>query len=517
MNERSGVRLAEVVAALSLAADLGIGLPMEHALRQAALALGLGRRIGLDDGERGVVYYVGLLAWVGCTADSHEIARWFGDDIAFRSGSYAVDMAGLAAFGYLVRNVGAGRPALRRARIAASLLSGGFHAVEDSMRTHCQLTSDFAGKLGLGQPVRDALHQVFERWDGKGSPRRLAGDAIALPARLVQLTDIVEVFHRTEGIDGALRVAQERSGSQFDPGLVDRFHEHAHDLFAELGTGSTWDAIIAAEPGLHGELGEDALDSALEALAEFVDIKSPYTAGHSTGVARLAGEAARRCGLSDTEIRTVHRAALVHDLGRVGVPNSIWDQEGPLSEAELERVRLHPYLCERMLTKPPAIARLGALAALHHERLDGSGYHRGLRGDAIPFPARILAAADVYHAMLEPRPHRPARTPDEASAELRAEVRAGRLDAAAVDGVLGAAGHRVGRRREAPAGLTAREIEVLTLLARGTPNKEVARRLHISVKTVGNHVEHIYTKIGVSTRAGATLFATRHGLVDPLA
>ncbi len=203
----------------------------------------------------------------------------------------------------------------------------------------------------------------------------------------------------------------------------------------------------------------------------------------------------------------------MHDLGRLGVSNSIWDKPGPLGPGEWERVRLHPHITERMLQQSAALAPLGAVAVQHCERLDGSGYPRGLVGAAISRPARILGAADAYQAMREPRPHRPARAPDEAAAALRAEVKAGRHDANAVEAVLGAAGHRVARRREGPAGLTQREVEVLRLLARGMPNKALAERLVISPKTVANHVEHIYAKIGAANRAQASLFAMQHGLL----
>jgi HD-GYP domain-containing protein (c-di-GMP phosphodiesterase class II) len=214
-----------------------------------------------------------------------------------------------------------------------------------------------------------------------------------------------------------------------------------------------------------------------------------------------------------TELR---RAALVHDIGRTGVPNTIWDKPGPLSNAEWERVRLHPYYAERMLARPEALARLGAIAACHHERLDGSGYHRALPGSALSPSARILAAADAYHAMTRPRPHREALEPAQAAATLRDEVRAGRLDADAAEDVLKAAGHKPAgaRERARPAGLTARELEVLLLVARGASSREVAEELTIAEKTARNHIERIYAKLDVSTRAEASLYAMRHGLVD---
>jgi HD-GYP domain-containing protein (c-di-GMP phosphodiesterase class II) len=203
----------------------------------------------------------------------------------------------------------------------------------------------------------------------------------------------------------------------------------------------------------------------------------------------------------------------VHDLGRLGVSNAIWDKRGPLGPGEWERVRLHPHLTERMLHQSETLAALGAIAVEHRERLDGSGYPRGLVGAAISPAARILAAADAYQAMREPRPYRDARSPDEAADVLRAEVRAGRLDSDAVQSVLVSAGHAARRRRERPAGLTQREVEVLRLVARGLSNKQVAAELVVSPKTIGTHVEHIYAKLGVSNRAEVALYATTHGLL----
>jgi HD-GYP domain-containing protein (c-di-GMP phosphodiesterase class II) len=259
--------------------------------------------------------------------------------------------------------------------------------------------------------------------------------------------------------------------------------------------------------------GEE-LDDALEAIGAFAELKSPWILGHSHGVAELSAGAARTCGLPEGAVGTVRRAAFVHDIGRLGVSNTIWDKRGPLTRSEMERVRLHPYLGERMLSSSEALAPLGAIVLQHHERLDGSGYPRGLAGAAVTPAGRILAAADVYQAMTEMRPHRPAHSAEEAAAQLRAEVGAGRIDGEAANAVLQAAGHRVRRRRDWPAGLTPREIEVLNLLARGLSNGEIAARLVISAKTAGSHVEHIYTKTGSSNRAQASLFAMKHGLIS---
>jgi HD-GYP domain-containing protein (c-di-GMP phosphodiesterase class II) len=314
-------------------------------------------------------------------------------------------------------------------------------------------------------------------------------------------------------VDAAVAVARERSGTQFDPALVDVFCADARQVLSGLDAVTAWPAVIGAEPELEIMLSDEELDSALEAIADFTDLKSPWTIGHSRGVADLAYAAAKLRGLSDLDAEMLRRAGLVHDLGRLGVSNAIWDKRGPLTPAELERVRLHPYLTERMLASSEALAALGAIAVQHHERLDGSGYPRGLFGDALTPAGRILAAADAYHAMTEPRPHRDAHTAEGAAAELRSGVAQALFDGDAVEAVLGAAGHPVKRRRQWPGGLTSREVEVLRLLVRGLSNKEIAEQLVISRKTAGSHVEHIYSKTGVSNRAQASLFAIKHGLM----
>lgn len=517
VSERdSGLRLAELVAAFSLAMDLGLGQPMEHVLRAWLIAARLGDHVGLERDQRGALYYMATLAWVGCVADTPEVATWFGDDIAYRGDSYQIDMAGPPLLGFMLRHVGAGRPALHRLRLAANLIATGGQSIERGMLSHCLTTGRMAERIGLGTDVRDPLQHFFARWDGKGVPGGVGGEAIALPMRLFQLADIVEVFHRAEGTDAAVEVARDRRGRQFDPAVVDAFCAVAADVLGDPTTEPDWHALIAEEPTLQRRLNERELDAALEAIADFTDLRSLSRGGHSRGVADLAARAAVHAGLPDKEIVTVRRAALLHDIGLHGVPASILDKPGPLSKSESERMRMHAYYTERMLARPPALARLGAIAALAHERSDGSGYHRGLAGPAIPATGRLLAAACAYRAMTEPRAHRPAMTAKQATAELRGDVRAGRLDPGAADAVLAAAGQSHGKRRTGPAGLTPREVEVLALIARGASNRQAAQALGITPKTAGTHIERIYAKTGASTRSTATLFAMQHGLLDTL-
>jgi len=511
---RSDVPMAELLAVLSLAADLGMGQPMEHVLRQCLICLRLARHLGLAEADQEVVYYTALVAWVGCHVDAYEQAKWFGDDTALKSDFRRVDFTGLAGPLFMLRHLGTGRPLLERARIGAAFPGEGRRAAEAMLENHWLAADGLAARLGLPQRVRDSVEQTFERWDGKGVPKGVRGEEILLTSRLVTLADVVEVFHRAGGTDAAVAVARQRRGTQFDPRVVDVFVDQAAALFAGLDEASSWDAVLGAEPGQGMRLTGATFDAALEAIADFTDVKSPYTLGHSRAVADLAAESARICGLDSQTVTLVRRAGLVHDLGRLGVPNTIWDKPGGLSHAETERVRLHPYLTERMLVCSPALAPLAGIAAQHHERMDGSGYPRGLSGGAVSPGGRVLAAADFYRARTEPRPHRPASTAREAAAQLRAEVRAGRLDGGAAEAVLSAAGHRATCRPARPAGLTSREVEVLRLLARGLSNKQIAERLVISRKTVSHHVEHIYAKTGTTNRALASLFAASHALID---
>jgi HD-GYP domain-containing protein (c-di-GMP phosphodiesterase class II) len=504
--------LAELIAALSLGIDLGFGQPMEHVLRQCLIALRLAERIGLDEQARAEVYYTALLINVGCHTDAHEQAKWFGDDIALKSTKYDHEPRSVGGAAAGVRLLGSGHSPLQRFRIGLEFALSGHREVENMIAHHAALTAAFARQLVLSDEVVDALGAAYEQWDGRGWPGELRGTEVPVAARLAQLAEFVEVALRVGGIEAAKEIARKRAGKQFDPALATLMSAEAEMILSDLDTIGTWDAVIEAEPALTITLSDAEFDAALLAIANFVDMKSPYMLGHAQAVADLAAAAATQLMPPD-QVLTLRRAGLVHDLGRLGVSNAIWDKRGPLGAGEWERVRLHPHLTERMLHQSSALAPLGAIAVQHRERLDGSGYPRGLSGATISRPARVLGAADAYQAMREPRPHRPQLPPDEAASELRTEAKAGRLDAEAVEAVLGAAGHRVSRRRGGPAGLTAREVEVLRLLARGFPNKEIAERLVISPKTVASHIEHIYAKIDASTRATASLFAMQHGLL----
>jgi HD-GYP domain-containing protein (c-di-GMP phosphodiesterase class II) len=366
------------------------------------------------------------LAWVGCHTDAYEQAKWFGDDIALKRDGYHYDLGrpvDLVTFAW--HTVGRGRPPLERFKIWLELPLAVRRSAMVDLRNHWLAADELASRLGLGEPVRRSLRESFERWDGKGFGGS-RGEEIRLTSRVVCLADVVTAYYEQGGENAAVQVAWQRSGTQFDPALVELFCANAAEVLSGLDGPSQWAQVIDAEPTLARVMTGPEFDAALEAMADFIDLKSPYTLGHSRSVADLSGAAARVLGLPDEDCVAVRRAGLVHDLGRLGVPNSIWDKHGPLTRSEMERVRLHPYLSERMLSSADALAPLAAIAVEHHERLDGSGYPRGLNHASISVAGRVLGAADCYAASTEPRPHRAQLAPEEAAAALRTQVRQGR-------------------------------------------------------------------------------------------
>lgn len=502
---------AEVLAALSVAIDLGLGQPAEHMLKAAVIACRLADRLGLDQQQRGGVYETTLLMWIGCNADSQEYARWFGDDIAVRSAAYLVDWTGLPYLRFLVGNVGRGEPLGHRSRVFAELLRDARGQLAALIRSHCNSAGLLAARLGQPERVQRALACTFERYDGSGLPSGCRGDTIPIEMRIAQLADAAEVHLRLYGVDGAAAMVRARRGGQFDPAIADEFLTDPDGLTA-IPHDDVRAAALACAPDRDQVVRGEPLDELLAAVGDFVDLKCPFMVGHSRGVARLADAAGSAVGMSARERETLRRAGLLHDIGRLGVSNQVWSKPGPLTADESERVRMHPYFSGRVLSRIPGLAAEAALVRTHHERVDGAGYPAGLGGIALSRADRLLAAATAYQSGLEPRPYRSALSPDESAARLSARVAAGELDAEAVAAVVTAAG-RHSPRSALPAGLTAREAEILTLVARGRTNREIAAELVLSEKTVRNHVERTYAKIGVANRVGASLYALDHGFI----
>lgn len=508
---------AEVLAALSVAIDLGLGQPAEHMLRSALIATRIADRFGLSREQRDCAYYATLIMWIGCHADSHEYAKWFGDDIAVRHDSYLVDWSGLPYQRFLLSNIARGQSLMRRLSVMASLLSNARGHFSQLIHSHCTSAGLLADQIGLNADVQKALVFTFERFDGGGLPSGASGDAIPIEMRVAQLAEMLEVHQRSFGVEGAVAMARSRKGGQFDPDLVDLVTADAEQILTGPPAGDVWAAALREAPDRNIRLDGAMLDSLLVALGDFVDLKCPFTLGHSRAVAALAADAGKAAGLEAENVALIRRAGHVHDLGRIGVSNQIWSKPAPLSAAEFERMRLHPYMTVRILSQVAGLEQVAQLAGNHHEHVDGSGYPRGLSGPALPMADRVLAAAVSYQSALEPRPYREPQSPESAARRIRGRVKAGELDPAAVEAVLHAAGHRAQRSGVRAGGLTPREIEVLCLVARGASNRDIAKTLVISEKTARNHVERTYAKIGVSNRIGASMFALEHGLVNPAA
>lgn len=510
------VRLAEVVAALSLVTDLGMGQPMEQAMLTCLLSVRAGREMGLADADLSDVYYLALLRFIGCTADASEFAAAVGgDDVAVRGHIAPVLNGEMPDFlSLMLRHYAEGAPLLKRVRTIGAAFVDGERSARRSVSDHCQVAQMLAPRIGISPRVALATGSTFERWDGKGIPAGTAGEDIPIICRIVAVARDVEVLSRLDGWPLAADCLKRRRARAYDPAVADVFLEHGEAWLRESREQRLPDAVIAAEPGPPLVIGEGRLDEVLGAFASMGDLKCAYAAGHSSHVAELAAAAGRVMGLADGEITDLRRAALLHDLGKVGVPSGILDKPGPLSSAEWERVRLHPYFTERVLSYVPSFAGLADIAGLHHERLDGSGYHRGAGATALPATSRLLAAANTYQTLMQTRPYRAALDPSARQRELMRQAADGKLDQRAVECVLEAAGHAPrSARHDWPAGLTEREVEVLRLIALGCSNRVVADRLTISVKTAGRHVENIYAKTGVSSRATAALFAMQHGLI----
>ncbi len=513
----SGVRLAELMAALSIATDLGMGQPMEFAMLSCIVAVRLAQAAGLPDDDVRDAYYEALLRYIGCNADTYWLASIVGDEIAFRTEFAPLDSAdNMRVVNLVLRSIWQANVGADPGRMTQAIVQG--FAQMPQVRSsfyagHCEVAKGLAARLGFPERFVATIGQLYARWDGKGVPT-LKGEALAPGFLVASLAQDVVTFYRLGGVEAAVSMARERRGGAHSPRLVDVFCREAATLLAGLDEEPVWETVLALEPGTRRTFRETELDSACEAIADFVDIKSPFFLNHSRRVADLGAASAERYGMPAADVQTIRRAALLHDIGKVGISAGIWGKSGPLTEREWEKVHLHPYYAERVLARPASLARLGALAAAHHERLDGSGYYRRLTGPMLSPATRILAAANHYASLTEQRAHRPACSPDEAADVLRREARAGRLDGDAVNALFAATG-RVAKAqyKGGVAGLSEREIEVLRLVARGYTMKQTAEALTISTKTVDRHIQNIYAKIGVSTRAGATLFAMENNLL----
>ena len=514
------LRLGELVGALALAQDNAFGQPLESQLRSCLLATWMCEAAGFDDELRETVYWVALLRYVGCTGHAHEVATVFGDEIAIRAATLVHDAANPAeVMKDVMAYATAGRSPEEQDEIVRMIQETAREWAVYNFSSGCEVADMLVERLDFGPSVREALRFTFERWNGNGYPDHAQGDAIPLAMRIVHVSHDMEAIGRLFSPEHALDAARDRRDRTYDPELADLFVAHGQGWFERLSEIEPWDAVLALEPEPHRMLAGPELDDALSVVADFIDLKSPYMGGHSRRCAELAGDAARVLGIPDQEVTVLRRAALVHDFGTTVVPNSIWDKPGPLTRTEFDRVELHPMLTEQMLRRSPGLAVLSQVASAHHEKCDGSGYHKRVHADADDLGACVLAATEVYVGLTAERADRAAFSPTDAAAELRRLESAGVVEPRASRAVLLASGHgeppaNAGTRPSNPGGLTRREVDVLRLAARGHTTREIADRLYISPKTADHHIQHIYGKIGVSTRAAAALWAMQNAVVS---
>lgn len=496
--------LAQFAALLALAQDHALGQPPGSQLRGAVLAQDLAASASLSPAERAETWWCSTLRFLGCTGHAYDMAVVFGDEIEMRAQAARADFADpFEMLRLMVTHAGPDRAGLGRLGSVLSVVAGGKKAAEMNFRTACEVADVFGKRLGMEESVLAALRTSFERWNGRGLPTGAKGTAIPRPMRIAQIAHEYEILARIEGPDRALSVVHDRAGKGYDPELAEIVFAEGKCWWGRAESDDPWDAALAVAPAC-SPLASTEVREALLVLADFADVKSPWIAGHSRAVASLAREA---CG------ELAEAAALVHDIGRVAVPNSIWDKQSALTRDERDRAEMHNVVTDQMLRRIPYTAELATIATAAHERLDASGYHRRINAVQLDLAQRVIAAADCYQALSSERPHRPAFTRQAAAGELRAMASSGRLDQEAVERVLAAAGHPRFARPKAAAGLTEREAEVLRLLALGLTTRQIAERLVISPKTADHHIQHIYSKIGASTRGAAAVFAVESGIL----
>lgn len=510
------LRLAELTGALALATDSGAALAPETSLRTCAIAMGIGRACGADAVELRDVFYAALLRHVGCTSVAHEEARVGGDELELSRALRPLDRwTPLATIPALVRGIARDKGPLGRARAVARVIAQAPFVAPTTFRGRCEVAVRMATRLQLGAGTERALSEAFERWDGHGLPDGLRGDAISRPARIVATAELAALFLGAGGMAAVREVVAARAGGQVDAALAAVLLEHAGPILEAAQSPALWSCVMGLEPVPHAMLSTAEIGAWAELVADYVDLKSPFTIGHSRGVAQLAVAAAQAMQLDAAAVEELRLAALLHDLGKVTLSNAVWDKPGPLDAIERGLVEAHAFESERVIARVPALRGVARLASLAHERLDGSGYHRGLTTTAVPMAARILAAADTAQALSQPRAHRPALSRQETAAVLDRLAREGKLCGRSVEVLVGTLGERGARARPAlPRGLSAREVEVLRLVAKGCTDKAIARALSISHRTVQHHNRHAFAKVGVSTRAAIAMFMVEQGLLD---
>ncbi len=420
------MQLSELIGALSHALDLTEGQPKGHCVRSCWIGSHVGTAIGLQGSELRDLYYTLLLKDLGCSSNAARICElYLTDDLAFKRGYKTVGDGLPEVLGFVFAHTGLRAGLAARLRAVANILRNGKRITDDLIQTRCTRGAAIARQLRFGDAVAAGIASLDEHWNGSGRPEGRAGDAIPLNARIALLAQVVDVFHTLGGRAAALREARERSGTWFDPALV-RAIEHVgsdDSFWRTLGSPAVEAAVFAMEPGA-GEVvvDDEYLDDIAAAFGEVVDSKSPFTSGHSERVAKIADALAARLGVAPARRRWLRRGALLHDVGKLGVSNAILDKPAPLDDDEWVCMRAHAAHTEAILGRIGAFAELARVAGAHHERLDGTGYPRGLGGDRIALETRIITTADVFDAISADRPYRAAVPIPQTLAIMRASI-----------------------------------------------------------------------------------------------
>ncbi len=423
---KTSITRAELVSALSHALDITEGQAEGHSVRCAWIGMAIGRQIGMSAADLGELYYTLLLKDIGCSSNAARICElYLADDLQFKRDIKSVNDSLPQILRFVLSHTGLKAGLSERFRSILTIFSNGGDIARELIETRCQRGANIARRMRFSEDVAQGILDLDEHWDGSGKPVGIGGTDISIHARIALLAQVIDVFHTSDGKDAALKEVLQRSDRWFDPTLVAAFDIVAEDdsFWSILSATDLQEKVITLAPEPFGEIvDEDYLDEIAAAFAEVVDSKSPYTAGHSDRVALFADMIAEELGLTPAKRRFLKRAALLHDLGKLGVSNQILDKAGKLDEDEWKSVRQHPAQSRVILSQIAAFADLARVAGDHHERLDGKGYPRGIAGDAICLETRIITVADIFDALTATRPYRGPMAVSKAFEIMRGDV-----------------------------------------------------------------------------------------------
>ncbi|GGY61021.1 metal-dependent phosphohydrolase [Cellvibrio zantedeschiae] len=404
------LKLSELMSALSYALDITEGQPPGHCIRCCWIGMNIGQQIDLPDNQLWELYYVLLLKDLGCSSNASRICElYLTDDLSFKRDFKWVDGSLPQVLRFVLRHTGSSAGILSRFRALSDIFAHGDEIAQELIHTRCTRGADIARRLRFDEPVARGVHSLDEHWDGHGRPEGLAGDAIPIYARIALLSQVIDVMNSSSGVDEVLAEIKARAGSWFDPQLVEAFAAVAQDpgFWEILNSPHIDQTILALEPGeFEKDLDEDFFDDVAEAFGQVVDAKSPYTSGHSARVGLYTSLLAEDLGVSQARQRWLKRGALLHDVGKLGVSNTILDKPGKLTDVEYELVKMHAVYTGKILERVRAFDELARISAAHHERLDGKGYPLGLSGNQITLETRIITTADIFDAITAERPYR---------------------------------------------------------------------------------------------------------------